>query len=142
MSLRLLEATEPADVMDAAGVAATTAVAAIKDEPKVSSQVCLLCFKATRSGFKCSMVTHLLLISVVLLNQQQIETIQQAVHSISRVTRSVAANSPKLAPPSLFSVDKTPNKKMGDLLLFYFFLSLSFLVGPFKLKCERSCHKM
>lgn len=63
------------------------------------------------------MSTYLPLISVVLLNQQQIEAIQEAIQ-YGRLTRSVAANSPKLAPPSLFSVDKTPNKKMGNGFFF------------------------
>ncbi|XP_035520194.1 inner centromere protein [Morone saxatilis] len=41
----------------------------------------------------------------------------QSVHpSVARVTRSVAANSPTLAPPSLFTTEQnmnTPNRKMG-----------------------------
>lgn len=133
VSRRVSEASEPADVMDAAG-AAVAAVAAVEEEPKAAPQVCLLCLRVTRSGFTGSMSVHPPLVSAVLFQQQQIETIQQTIQSIGRVTRSVAANSPKLAPPSLFSIDKTPNKKTGNLKNYFVGEQTSsssvFLVGP------------
>lgn len=106
---RASEAPEPAHVMD-------VAVAAVEEEPKLAPQVWGFWphLRATGSDFIGPMWAHLPLNSVVLLQQQQqVETIQDAVQSFGRVTRSVAANSPKLAPPSLFSVSKTPNKKIG-----------------------------
>lgn len=83
-------------------------------------------------------LTHFTLAFVVL--QLRTEAIQEAIQSIGRVTRSVAANSPKLAPPSLFAVDKTPNRKMGNWnFLFFFVVSPNINMQPFVLS-ERLCH--
>lgn len=141
VSRRISEATEPADVMDAAGAA----VAADEEEPKAAPQVCLLCLRAIRSGFfwfffsPCFMSVQLPFICVVLLQQQQTEIIQEAIQSLSRVTRSVAANSPKLAPPSLYSV-KTPNKIIGNCNVFSFFHMKANAVKCNSVLREHLCH--
>lgn len=53
---------------------------------------------------------------------------------VGRVTRSVAANSPKLAPPPLCSAQQkmsTPVRKMGTETLFYLICCLKFILIAF-----------
>uniref|UniRef100_A0A4W6DZB8 Inner centromere protein ARK-binding domain-containing protein n=1 Tax=Lates calcarifer TaxID=8187 RepID=A0A4W6DZB8_LATCA len=112
--------------------AAKIAIAGAAQSSRRSSVRCSLKLRHSLAGLRHSMTQEsvrrasrrsmlkrkaLMILFYIICIKQMCTQIKQRVHpSVGRVTRSVAANSPKLAPPSLYTSEQkvsTPDKRAG-----------------------------
>uniref|UniRef100_A0A8C4F0Q6 Inner centromere protein n=1 Tax=Dicentrarchus labrax TaxID=13489 RepID=A0A8C4F0Q6_DICLA len=116
LSAELAKMPEPSPGRTAAKIA----IAGTSQSSRRSSVRCSLKLRHSLAGLRHSMtqesVRRASRRSMLKRKKKKTQTNQGVHPSVARVTRSVAANSPTLAPPSLFTTEQnmnTPNRKTG-----------------------------